>query len=65
MVEVSPGTDSNGGDEPPVRFEPYLGVGPRRFFDYFSMGLVLPAGSTAAYAQPDRGLRSPEDDKTP
>lgn len=39
VVEVSPGADPSVGDDPPVRFEPYLGVGPRRFFDYFSMGL--------------------------
>lgn len=36
VVEVPPG----GADElDRVRFEPYLGTGPRRFFDYFSMSL--------------------------
>lgn len=38
VMEVPPGKDAAGGDGR-VRFEPYLGVGPRRFFDYFSMGL--------------------------
>jgi deoxycytidylate deaminase len=36
LVEVPPSTS---GDDDRVKFEPYLGIGPRRFFDYFSMHL--------------------------
>ena len=36
LVEVLP---SQGGNGDRVKFEPYLGIGPRRFFDYFSMHL--------------------------
>ncbi|MBK9386545.1 MAG: cytidine deaminase [Planctomycetes bacterium] len=36
ILEVEPGGQA---DDDRVRFEPYLGVGPRRFFDYFSMAL--------------------------
>ncbi len=35
IEEVAPGAEPCGK----VRFEPHLGVGPRRFFDYFSMNL--------------------------
>lgn len=36
LVEVPPGTPSEDGR---VTFEPFLGIGARRFFDYFSMQL--------------------------
>jgi len=36
VVEAAPGHHDEQGR---VRFEPYLGIGPRRFFDYFSMRL--------------------------
>lgn len=39
VVEVAPGHAAKEGEQTRVCFEPYLGVGPRRFFDYFSMGL--------------------------
>ncbi len=37
VIEVPPGTSGDGSGK--VRFEPHLGVGPRRFFDYFSISL--------------------------
>jgi deoxycytidylate deaminase len=38
LVETAPSAMADDGDDR-VRFQPYLGVGPRRFLDYFSMHL--------------------------
>ncbi len=43
-------------DEQTVRFEPFFGVGPRRFFDLFSMNIGV--GRTIARKDPESGDKS-------